>query len=141
MHCSLLISGFEFHHRVGRMPTRSSTSFTPCLFNGTLCCLVMGQSSAILLFQLVCLKGSLWLSMEGLLSVTRKSEANCPPGTLLFFSAKSQHPHSRFLHHFYDPQLRVRQHGCLYWKTRKINPGTLQGQRFIVEVTELNILA
>lgn len=86
MHCSLLISGFEFHHRVGRMPTRSSTSFTPCLFNGTLCCLVMGQSSAILLFQLVCLKGSLWLSMEGLLSVTRKIKVRqtAPPEHCFF---------------------------------------------------------
>lgn len=94
-------------------------NFLHSLFNGTLCCLVMDQSSAILLSQLVCLKGSWWLSMEGLLSVNRKIKVRQTPPEHCFFSAKSQYPDSRFLLHFYEPQLRVKQHRFLYWKTRE----------------------
>lgn len=113
------------------MPIWSSNSFTSSVFNGTHRCLVIGQFSAILLSQLVCLKGSLRLLCGGLSSEKKIRVKQTSAEIGFFWSAQSQHPESRFLPHLYDPQPRVGQQGCLFWENTGINPGTLYGQGFI----------
>lgn len=74
----MLLSGFNFGFHcfqgVGWTTPSLLGAHLPSLsvLNGTLCCLLMGQSSATLLSQLVCLKGFLWFSTEALSSVVRE---------------------------------------------------------------------